>query len=185
MPTNRQLRSDAVRNRKRIVRAARRGLAIHGPEVQMAQIASLAGVAVGTLYRNFPTKAHLVEAVVKDLSDTLLDDMERTASRIETGAPARDELLALATRGLEAVASGFLAATAVRALDSAGDVDTSRRYRQALDRLVKVGLKEGALRPDATADDIRLVVLTVPADQSAEARARWLRIVLDGMTAGT
>lgn len=184
MANHQQLRSDAVRNRKRIVRAARKQLTSHGLDTGMAQIAARAGVAVGTLYRNFPTKAHLVDAVVRDLSETLLADLEATVVRVEAGAPAHEQFRALALRCVETAAASPIAAAAARALDGAGDTDAGRRYHAALERLVGAGHAAGALRPDATAEDVRLMVLTVPTAQPPAVRRRWLQLVLDGMTAG-
>jgi AcrR family transcriptional regulator len=59
-------RSDAVRNRAKILEAARRQLAEHGLETQIEQIAREAGVGVGTVYRHFPTKEALFEALAED-----------------------------------------------------------------------------------------------------------------------
>src|SRR6476660_4133093 len=56
-------RSDARRNRGRIVTAARRCMARKGLDAQMEEIARSAGVGVGTVYRHFPTKEDLVEAL--------------------------------------------------------------------------------------------------------------------------
>jgi AcrR family transcriptional regulator len=57
-------RADAVRNRKRILAAARELFAEHGFDTQMEQIASRAGVGVGTVYRHFPNKCDLLEALI-------------------------------------------------------------------------------------------------------------------------
>ena len=59
----RRLRGDALRNRERVLTAAREAFARDGVEVQMEQVARLAGVGVGTLYRNFPTKQALIAAL--------------------------------------------------------------------------------------------------------------------------
>src|SRR5439155_17885485 len=59
----RVLRADARRNHKRVLDAARRCMARKGLDAQIEEIARAAGVGVGTVYRHFPTKEHLVEAL--------------------------------------------------------------------------------------------------------------------------
>src|SRR5919205_4078170 len=65
------LRRDAERNRERILDAARRSFAQDGLDISVDEIARRAGVGVGTLYRRFPTKASLVEAIFEDRLDAL------------------------------------------------------------------------------------------------------------------
>src|SRR6202140_3170568 len=60
----RHLRADAQRNRERILEAATTLMATHGIDVPIDEIAKLAQVGVGTLYRNFPTKGALFEALL-------------------------------------------------------------------------------------------------------------------------
>ena len=64
-------RADARRNRKRVLEAARELFAEHGFEAQIDQIASRAGVGVGTVYRHFPTKDDLLEALIHERFDGL------------------------------------------------------------------------------------------------------------------
>ena len=62
----RRLRRDAELNRDRVIEAARAAFATDGIDVSVDEIASRAGVGVGTLYRRFPTKGDLVDAVLED-----------------------------------------------------------------------------------------------------------------------
>ena len=64
-----RLRADAVRNRAKVLEAARAAFAEHGAEAQMEDVARRAGVGVGTVYRHFPTKQALAEALVEERFD--------------------------------------------------------------------------------------------------------------------
>ena len=66
MTDARPLRADARRNRERVLDAARTAFAADGLSVSLDEIARRAGVGPGTLYRHFPTKEALIEAVVQD-----------------------------------------------------------------------------------------------------------------------
>jgi AcrR family transcriptional regulator len=88
-------RADAIRNRANILDAAREQITRHGPNVGMDQIAGAAGVAVGTLYRHFPTKTDLVAAVVSEFVTQVADHTEQALRRVEQGNPAFDELAGL------------------------------------------------------------------------------------------
>src|SRR5664279_1450057 len=62
----RPMRADAVRNRERVLDAARVLFAVQGSDPSMEQIARAAGVGVGTMYRNWPSRSDLVEEVYRD-----------------------------------------------------------------------------------------------------------------------
>src|SRR5712691_4544222 len=74
MPDARPLRADARRNRERVLDAARAAFAAQGLSVPLDEIARHAGVGPGTLYRHFPTKEALIEAVVHDRLQGLAAD---------------------------------------------------------------------------------------------------------------
>jgi AcrR family transcriptional regulator len=66
-------RADARRNRKRIIAAARELFAEHGFDAQIDDIARVAGVGVGTVYRHFPNKCDLLEALVQERFEGLAE----------------------------------------------------------------------------------------------------------------
>ena len=87
IPTNassaepRPLRADARRNRARLLGAARKAFAESGREVQMDEVADLAGVGVGTLYRHFPTKEDLVLELVRQAVRGYLESARQALTR--------------------------------------------------------------------------------------------------------
>ncbi len=179
------MRRDAERNRTRIVAAARDAFAAHGVTVAVDEVARLAGVGVGTLYRRFPTKAALVEAVLEEAFAELLERAEQAA--------ADDD----AWRGLEAFLEAALALHARnRALEDLAGARESRRRRAAAARerigplvatLVRRAQEQGTLRPDVTPEDVPLVfwgtsrVIERAGAVAPELWRRYLRLVLDGL----
>ena len=77
----RPLRADARRNRARLLEAARKAFAESGREVQMDEVAQLAGVGVGTLYRHFPTKEDLVLELVRESVQGYLETARQALMR--------------------------------------------------------------------------------------------------------
>src|SRR3954470_882819 len=73
----RPLRRDAELNRRRILAAAREGFGLRGLEATLDDIAHHAGLGVGTVYRRFPSKEHLVEAMFVEQMDEIRDMAER------------------------------------------------------------------------------------------------------------
>ncbi|HEX3332835.1 MAG TPA: TetR/AcrR family transcriptional regulator [Acidimicrobiales bacterium] len=111
----RPLRADAVRNRARILDAAESVFANEGIEAPVDTIAEKAGVGVGTLYRHFPTKEKLCEAILLDRLRDLTDDARAQADApdpaaaffgflehfVAEGAAKRDLIVAVMGAGLE------------------------------------------------------------------------------------
>jgi len=179
----RPLRADAQRNRTRILEAAEVVFAAEGIEVPVDTIAEKAGVGVGTLYRHFPTKEKLCEAILLDrLSDLTLDaralaDAPDPAGAffgflqhvVEQGAAKRDLLVAVMGAGLE-----FEVAAA----------EVKDGLREAIGVLLQRAQSVGAVRPDVTA---ALVMSLVGATCQAAAHADavpacdLLGVVCDGL----
>jgi AcrR family transcriptional regulator len=82
LDVGRRLRADARRNRQRVIDAARKLFADKGLEAQMPDIARAANVGVGTVYRHFPTKDHLIAAIAAQQFDRMAErgreDLELT-----------------------------------------------------------------------------------------------------------
>ncbi|HET8911266.1 MAG TPA: helix-turn-helix domain-containing protein [Ktedonobacteraceae bacterium] len=79
-PANRPMRADAQRNYASLLRAARVAISERGADIVLEDVARSAGVAIGTLYRHFPTRQDLLEAVFLDEADELREHAEALAS---------------------------------------------------------------------------------------------------------
>lgn len=175
------MRSDALRNRARILDAAREQLTAHGSEVGMDQIAQAAGVAVGTLYRHFPTKRDLVQAVMTEFIHMLVDRGESAAASLGPGE-AIDRITEIIKSFTEEAAKNRAIKEAANALGAPYFSDEMvERGRVAMEVLVTAAAADGDLRPDVSADDIFLMMTTAPSTATESARDRWLSIVTAGI----
>lgn len=182
------LRRDAQRNRARILAGARALLARDGVDASVEEITRRAGVGMGTLYRHFPTKEDLVDAVLADAFDELVAAAEQAAAAEDawagfTGFLEQALALHVANRGLKDVFAtrghGRGHARAMRA-----------RMQPLLARMIERAQEQGALRPDVTAEDVPLVfwtagrVIETTATVAPELWRRYLGLLLDGLRAG-
>lgn len=176
-------RADAVRNRVKIMDTARELITEQGPEVGMNDIARAAGVAVGTLYRHFPTKTDLIAAVVTEHIDRLATAAEDAWARVDSGqTDAGQEVLAFVGRVLEASASNYAVKAAARALGAELEYsEVEARATEALTRLIDAGRERGLLRSDLGVSDIYLLAATGPMEHPIKVRQRWLTLIQPGL----
>ena len=176
-------RADAVRNRTAILEAAKQLVTEKGAEVAMGEIARVAGVAVGTLYRHFPNKADLLAAVVNEYVDALADDAQGAWERVESGRSEADqELLDFLERALEMISRSHAAKTVARALGAEVEyAEPETRATEALERLIEQGRASGRLRSDLTVSDLYVLMIFYPGDGSVEIRRRWLELIRPGL----
>ena len=154
----RRPRADALRNAARVLESARTVFAEHGSEASLEEIARRAGVGIGTLYRHFPTRDALVEAVFRDTLDAATSRGEQLlASDDPAGALAtwlREQMRqSSACRGLAAEAmimmlddQGCGASNACDALHGIGD------------KLLRRAQQSGGVRADTEIDDLLRLV---------------------------
>jgi AcrR family transcriptional regulator len=165
----RRPRADAARNRERILEVANEAFREGGLEVSVAEIARRAGVGSGTLFRNFPTKADLIHAIVEMHMNQWLDVIEKSLAAEDVG-PAFDAFFERAVlfnyldRGmLEAVKGGMLN-------DEPELLACKSSALDGTNELIERAQAAGVLREDLNADDI--YALSAGVAESAHAAVR-------------
>jgi AcrR family transcriptional regulator len=178
----RPMRADAIRNRAKILEAARTEIAEHGPDVGMEVIAGTAGVAVGTLYRHFPTKTDLVGAVLAEYVEQITVEAEsaRDHAREGGGSPLA-VLVSFLREVIRISALNAAAKSAAPALGAAADIDETRAAA-ALSELIDMGIAAGQVRRDLSVTDIYMLISAAPLDQPEPVRERWAALVLPCLT---
>jgi AcrR family transcriptional regulator len=155
MSTTLSTRSDARRNRERLVASARELFAESGVDVSVEEITQHAGLGMGTLYRHFPTKDELIDAVLEDAFAEIIRIAGEAAAAEDAWAGLMhffDGMLELhaANRGVKDI-------VAVRA-HGARRADAMRAsIRPLLTSVVERAQEQGTLRRDFTVDDVPLV----------------------------
>jgi AcrR family transcriptional regulator len=179
------MRADARRNRAKVLDAAESVFTTVGLGAPMEDVARAAGVGVGTIYRHFPTKELLVEAIVERRFDRLADEAEAQLAAPDPGAAfyalfarlvaeasdkrAFAEELARAGRDAKAVTAG------------AGE-----RLRVAFTSLLERARAAGAVRADVDAGQAvgLLAGMCLAAEHASwdrEQRTRTLEVLFDGL----
>ncbi|MFD5465675.1 TetR/AcrR family transcriptional regulator [Kitasatospora sp. NPDC127059] len=183
--TQRPLRADARRNREKILAVAAREFATEGLGVHLERIAKEAGVGSATLYRNFPTREALVEAVYRNEVAQLCD----AAPALLAAKPPFDALRAWARLFLDYVATKYGMIDALRAIAATGDNpygDSRDMIRAALTALMDACAAAGTIRTDISPTDIGValegIALTSASPERREQAERLLDLVLDGLT---
>ncbi|NMO88252.1 TetR/AcrR family transcriptional regulator [Actinomycetospora sp. TBRC 11914] len=177
------MRVDAVRNRQQIVEAARELVARDGDAVRMDALAARAGVAVGTLYRHFPTKSDLIGAVVEESTRALAVRAEDALDQVRLGASAWSQLEGL----FASIAQGYSAHRAVVTtaalleLGSAEDPEGSAaRAVAAMGAMVAAAQRAGDMRTDVDLADLLMLLGQAP-ERDDDRRARYIALVSDGL----
>lgn len=151
-------RADALRNQERVLAAAVEVFAAKGLDAGIPEIAQRAGVGKATVYRSFPSKEHLVAAVAVGRLEWITELATARLTHDDPGAAVREVVIAIAEQQASdcAVAGALAAAIDLPELHAAR-ADT----HAALAALVDRARATGALRPDATADELRVLLTGV------------------------
>ncbi|NYI04542.1 TetR/AcrR family transcriptional regulator [Allostreptomyces psammosilenae] len=183
-PAERPLRADARRNRARLLEVAEGVFATQGTSASTEEIARQAGVGIGTVFRHFPTKEALLEAVFVGRLRRLAEEARALA---ETTDP-RGAFFVFFTRVVDQAATknafaDALTEAGVDPRDAASEV--GRELRDALGTLLAGAQRAGSVRADVGVPElIGLLIGTSRATEQAgdgEVRAGILRVVLDGL----
>jgi AcrR family transcriptional regulator len=184
--TVRRLRADAQRNIGSLLEAAKTVFATAGVDAPAKEIADLAGVGVGTLYRHFPRRSDLVKAVLEHEIDACADAAPALASAYGPAAALAQWLRRY---------TGFLAtkrglATALHSGDPAFDALPGYFYQRlgpALGSLLEAAAAAGEIRADVSARDLLRAIadLCRPGpDEGLAYSQRMVTVLIDGLRYG-
>jgi AcrR family transcriptional regulator len=181
----RALRADARRNRARVLEAAEAAVASKGTSVSTEEIARDAGVGIGTVFRHFPTKEALLEAVVVGRLERLAAEAASLATAEDPGSAFFSFFASAVDRSATKIAlADALAAAGVDVERAAAEV--GRELRRTMGVLLGRAQAVGAVREDATVADV--IALLVGASHAAEhagwdrgVQTRMVTIMLDGL----
>jgi AcrR family transcriptional regulator len=185
--TVRRPRADAVRNRERVLAAAKAVFSAGGPDASLEAVAKKAGVGIGTLYRHFPTRQDLFEAVYRREVQQLVELAEELRDAQNEPAPV-EALRRWLRSNVEFVATkkGMSAALAL-AVHGSSDLAafTFDRLTKAVGVLLDRAVKAGEIRSDISSEDLlrALVGMCYMHDQPGwqQSVIRLVDVFVDGL----
>jgi AcrR family transcriptional regulator len=180
----RKLRADAIRNRERVLEAAKAVFSAGGPEASLEAVARKAGVGIGTLYRHFPTREALFEAVYR----REVQQLSELAEALKSEADPVDALRRWLRSNVEFVATkkGMSAALAL-AVQSSSELTAFSfdRLSKAVGALLDRAVAAGEIRSDISPEDVlrALVGMCYLHDQPGwqNSVVRLLDVFVDGL----
>ena len=186
-PAERGQRADARRNRARVLSAAHARFAAEGLDAQIGEIARDAGLGVGTVYRHFPTKEDLLQALADERFGGLADAARRGLEKPDPW----DGFAGFMRYSAEVMAGDRALSEAMdQRPGTCGEAAERAGLPELTAKLVERAKRAGALREDLVADDVPSLICGLgratgateggPAPMSWE---RYLEIMLDGLRA--
>lgn len=178
----RKPRADAVRNRERVLEAAKAVFSAGGPEASLEAVAKRAGVGIGTLYRHFPTREALFEAVYR----REVEQLSELAEQLKTAKDPVDALRRWLRSNVEFVATkkGMLAALALT-FQSELATFSMDRLTKAIGTLLDRAVAAGQMRAEISAQDLlrALIGMCYMHDQPGwqSSVLRMLDVLVDGL----
>lgn len=182
--TGRPMRADALRNRQSLVEAARQAFTARGSDASMEEIARTADVGVGTLYRHFPRRIDLVEAVYREDVDVLVARAHDLAGEADAWAALEQWLQAFVRY---AQAKRTFLTELHEAFEKNPDLAVSLRTRihDAAGSVLARAQAGGAARPDIEPSEMMQLVggMCMAKGATLAQNERLLTFVLDGIRA--
>ena len=176
------LRADARRNRERILKAARAVFGDQGVDAQIDDVAKRAKVGVGTVYRHFPTKEALVDALVRER----FSEIAHFAKEALRHEDAWEGFCELVWRAAERNAEDRAFCDAV-SLTDCSEIVRASGLAHMTEELIGRAQGQGRMRLDATQDDVAIMMsasASVMRNHPTEAWRRYLALMLDGLRTG-
>jgi len=176
------VRSDARRNREKLLAVATAAFATaEGRPVSLESVAREAGVGIGTLYRHFPTREALVEAIYR----AELAEVAAAAEQLLKRHPPKTALRRWMDRYASFVAAKRGMAESLHAIFDCGALTASQTRESigaAVELLLRAGADDGSLRSDVAADDVVSSLIGIfLASGSPEQRGRMLDLLVAGV----
>jgi AcrR family transcriptional regulator len=176
------MRADARRNYDLLLEAARQVFAEQGGAASMEAIAKRAGVGVGTLYRHFPKRIDVVEALYREDVDVLVGAAERGISELGPWDALSDWLHAYVEYGRN---KRTLLNELREAFEKNPDLKSASRERinEACERVLARAQQAGVARSDIVADDLMQLVppLCTSPTMTTDQADRLIAMILDGL----
>ena len=171
-----ELRADARRNLERVLDAATEAFAASGPDASIDEIARLAGVGHGTVFRRFPTKDDLMVAVIERHVGEMKALADEAVASADPGEAFFDFIqqvaaLNMRTPGLH------------RCVVHCGGKPGAAELEALVDRIVSRAQRAGAVRRDVKPADVQLLVRSALTSAPPGQWRRYLDVVLDGLRA--
>ncbi len=179
-----KLRADAQRNRAKLVQVASQAFADRGADASLEEIARRAGVGIGTLYRHFPTREHLVEVVYRRELELLAG---AASELLADNAPdiALDKWM---HRFVSYMAAKRGMASSLKLLftsNSALFADGTTVITAAFDQLLRAAINAGTVKDDLEASDVLYTLFAIYAIPDApdwrERAHKIVRLIMDGL----
>ena len=179
----RRLRADALQNRERILQVAKQAFTEVGPDVSLDEIAKLAVVGPGTLYRHFPTR----DALVGEVYRAELEKLKAAEQRFSESLPPLEALRAwmltfvdyMATKLIILPAINLMTCGPEKVFEQSGPLITT-----AIDSLMRRAVESGDLRGDVSGMDMLRALAglwaVAPSDDWAASARKMVEILLLG-----
>ncbi len=186
-PAEKPLRADARKNRDKLVKAAGLAFSQHGIDTSLEEIAGRAGVGIGTLYRHFPTREHLVEVVYR----REVEDLCQAAEFLAKKHPPDVALAEWMQRFVDYIGAKRGMADSLKLLVAGNSeffAEASGKIPVALQRLIEAAIASGTIRADIESTDVMHALFGIyGAPMTPDWRDRSKRMVallMDGLRFG-